>query len=297
MGREAVNTSVGLGLIALLIIADEGRVDDAFIQTIEYDAFWAPDGNVQFLIDRAGREEPFRVLSMARGGQDVAPGIHGLELVAGHHPNDFGRYRELIGMAGSGLPLNLSPPFHPNVMRMLNVRYILWPDVEYGPLDPFVPPGLDPPVSQLQLADGRTFSSVYSYPGLPRARVVGEAIVVPEERAIEVILNVAAFDPAKQAVLTEAPPIELGGPEVEGTVSWVESIPNRLVFDVEASGAALVVLSDNWFPAWKVSVDGVESPGAEGRSPLSARLRFPEAVIELSSGTNRNCSGGAWRRA
>ena len=260
MGRKAVNTSVGLGLIALLIIADEGRVDDAFIQTIEYDAFWAPDGNVQFLIDRAGREEPFRILSMARGGQDVAPGIHGLELVAGHHPNDFGRYRELIGMAGSGLPLNLSPPFHPNVMRMLNVRYILWPDVEYGPLDPFVPPGLDPPVSQLQLADGRTFSSVYSYPGLPRARVVGEAIVVPEERAIEVILNVAAFDPATQAVLTEAPPIELGGPEVEGTVSWVESTPNRLVFDVEASGAALVVLSDNWFPAWKVSVDGVESP-------------------------------------
>ncbi len=261
MGKKVLNASIGVGLFALLIIADESRIANAFIQTIEYDAFWTPDGNAQFLIDQAEREDPFRVLSMVRGGQDVVPGIHGLDLVAGHHPNDFGRYRELIGMAGSGLPENLSPPFHPNVMRMLNVRYILWPDMEYGPLDQFVSSGrLDPPVSQLQFADGRIFSSVYAYPGLPRARVVGEALIVPEERVIEVILDVSAFDPATQAVLTESPPIELAGPEVDGTVTWVESTPNRLVFDVEASGAALVVVSDNWFPAWKALVDGDESP-------------------------------------
>lgn len=276
MGKKVVNASIGLGLFALLIIVDEGRIGDAFIQTIEYDAVWAPDGNTQFLIDQAGREEPFRVLSMVRGGQDVVPGIHGLDLVAGHHPNDFARYRELIGMAGSGLPENLSPPFHPNVMRMLNVRYILWPDMEYGPLDQFVSSGqLDPPVSQLQFADGRTFNSVYAYPGLPRARVVGEAVIVPEEQAIEVILDVAAFDPATQAVLTESPPIELAGPEVEGTVTWIESTPNRLVFDVEASGAALVVLSDNWFPAWKVSVDGDESPVLRADHTLRA-VAVPE---------------------
>ena len=122
-------------------------------------------------MDRTVGEEPFRVLSLARAGQDVAPAMHGLELAGGHHPNDLARYRELIGMAGSGLPEYLAPPFHANVMRLLNIRYILWPDADYGPLDRFVSPGLVTPVSQLQYSDGSLYSSVYAYPGLPRARV------------------------------------------------------------------------------------------------------------------------------
>ena len=74
------------------------------------------------------------------------------------------------------------------------------------------------------------------------------------------ILDESAFDPETQTVLTESPPISLGGADVQGQVTWIERSPNRLVFDVDASGSALVVLSDNWFPAWKALVDGIESP-------------------------------------
>ena len=260
MGREYVNLPLGVALLAVLITVDEARVDDAFIQTIQFETFFGPDANTQFLIDRAREEGPFRVLSMARGGQDVAPGMHGLELAGGHHPNDLARYRELIGMAGSGLPENLSPPFHPNVLRLLNIRYVLWPDTDYGPLEQYTPTEEVAPVSRLQFSDGSIFSSVYSYPGLPRARVVGEAIVVAEDQVLDVILDPDAYDPATQVVLAADPPIELAGPGVQGAVTWVETSPNRLVFDVEASGAAIVVLADNWFPAWRAYVDGGSSP-------------------------------------
>ena len=62
--------------------------------------FATPDGNLSYLMGRAAEEEPFRVLSMARAGQDVTPAMYGLELASGHHPNDLARYRELIGMVG-----------------------------------------------------------------------------------------------------------------------------------------------------------------------------------------------------
>jgi len=292
MYRGLVTQGVAVAALALLVVLDEGRVDDAFIQTTEFESFATPDGNLRYLMDRVAEEEPFRVLSMARAGQDVTPAMHGLELAAGHHPNDLARYRELIGMVGSGLPEHLAPPFDSNVMRLLNVRYILWPDAEYGPLERFVPPGLVTPVSQLQYSDGSPYSSVYSYPGLPRARVVGDAIVVPEDETLAVILDEASFEPETQAVLSEPPPISLGGPDVRGEVTWIEQSPNRLLFDAYASGPALVVLSDNWFPAWKAWVDGVESPVLRADHTLRAvaipvgqhriEFRYQSALLRYS---------------
>ena len=65
----------------------------------------APDPTTRFLEERMASEDPFRVFSMAGGnGQDVKPAMFGLELAAGHHPNDLGRYRELIGMTESTQP-------------------------------------------------------------------------------------------------------------------------------------------------------------------------------------------------
>ena len=299
MDRGFVTPSVALAGVALLVVLDEGRVDDAFIQTTEFGSFATPDGNLSYLMGRAAEEEPFRVLSMARAGQDVTPAMYGLELASGHHPNDLARYRELIGMVGSGLPERLAPPFQSNVMRLLNVRYILWPDAEYGPLDRFVPPGLLTPVSQLQYSDGTLYSSVYAFPGLPRARVVGDAVVVPEDEVLAVIFDEASFDPETQTVLSEAPPIALGGPEVRGEVTWIEQSPNQLVFDAVASGPALVVLSDNWFPAWKAWVDGVESPVLRADHTLRAvaipagqhriEFRYQSALLRASLALSIAC--------
>jgi hypothetical protein len=241
--------------LALLIAADQWRVNAPFIETMDYRTFVAPDENLRFLMERQAEGEPFRVLSLERQGQDVDPGIHGLELAGGHHPNDLLRYRELLGVeTAQGFERLGGREFHPTLLDILNVRYILWPELQRGPLE-----GV-PAVSQLRLADGRVLTSVYEVPHLPRARVVGEAIVVDEERTLETVLDAGVFDPARATVLTEPPPIEPGGSGVEGTVRWVERTPNRLVFEVEASGPALVVVSENWFPAWRASVDGADTP-------------------------------------
>jgi hypothetical protein len=238
-----------VGLLGVLVAADQVRVNDSFIQYVDYHRFFTPDGNHRFLIERAREEEPFRVFSLVQQGQDVAPALFGLDLAGGHHPNDLGRYRELIGMVGSGMPEHLAR-FNPNVLDILNVRYILWPDFQYGRLEGATP------VNQIAFPDGQVYASVFRYPALPRARLVGQALVVPEHRALETILDPEAYNPRQEVVLTREPPIALEGPLDQGDVRWIERTPNRLVLEVDTPGPALLVLSENWFPAWRATVGG-----------------------------------------
>ncbi len=281
LGRTWVLAGLGL-----LVALDLFRVDAPFLETVDFHAWAAPDENVRFLVDRQEEEPPFRVLSFLRGGQDVEPSMYGLELAGGHHPNDLARYRELIGMRGSGLPVNL---LHPNVYRILNVRYLVWPEYQQGPLE-----GLSR-VSAVRLPDGRVVESVYRLRDLPRARLVAEARVVAEEQAVDTILS-DDYDPTMETVLDREPPIALGGGAVEGGVEWLERETNRQVLRVRADRPSLLVLADNWYPAWHATVDGEEVevlradhtlravalPGGEHR----VELEYRSTLLGASLGTS-----------
>lgn len=244
-------TALVIGIVALAAI-DGLRVDASFIQVMDPQRLTVPDANIRAVQQlHEGDPEPYRMYSLVGGrDQDVTPAIHGIELVAGHHPNDMARYRELIGMVGSGNAQNLADP---DIRRLLNVRYILWPDLERGP-----PPG-GQIVSRTQLADGRPYQTIISDPGLPRARLVANAVVKSDEEAVPYMLS-DAFDPATEVVLAEASPLALDGGPVVGAVTWDERTPNRLRLSVTSDRPALLVVADNWFPAWHATVDGAEAP-------------------------------------
>ncbi len=240
-----------VAVVCLLVAIDEFRVSDAFVQVIDFEQWSAPDPNTRAVLEREqGSPEPYRMLSMRDNGQDTRPALHGIELAAGHHPNDLGRYRELIGMAGSGLPMNLLQSGE--IRRLLNVRYILWPTAVLGDIQGSA-------LSQTALPDGRPFETMYAEPGLPRARLVGGAVVQPDESAVAYMLS-PEFDPELEVVLSQAPPIALDGAPASGSVSWVSRSPNELVLSVATERDALLVIADNWFPAWHAEVDGAEAP-------------------------------------
>ena len=256
-------------LLALVVGADLFRVNVPFIQTMDPARVTVPDPNIRFLQDRLRQEEPFRVFSMVQGGQDVEPATFGIELAAGHHPNDLLRYNELIGMRGGGTPEHLAG-FNENVLHILNVRYLLWP----GSID-----GVEP-LSQVQLQDGRIWASVYPYPGGPRARVVGSYRQVDEGQALSIVLDEEDFDPRVETVLETRPPQEPGGAAVQGRVDWIERTPDLLRFTVEATGPALVVVAENWFPAWTATVDGRETEVLRADHTLRA-VAVPEGRSEV----------------
>lgn len=255
-----------------LIVVDGFRVNHVFIETMDFYAWSQPDPNMRALLDRErGSDEPYRLLSFVREGQDVAPALHGIELAAGHHPNDLARYRELIGMVGSGDPQNL---YQYNIRRILNVGYILWPDYERGP----APEG--PVLSRTQLAGGQVYQTLLVDNGLPRARLVGQAVVKSDNEAVPYILS-PGHDPEVEAVLAEgSPEVALAGHPVQGSVDWVERGPNRLVLDVETDGPALLVVADNWFPAWRATVNGDEAPVLRAYHTLRA-VPVPEGRSQV----------------
>lgn len=249
--RGAVAPTALAAALAALVAVDQLRVDASFVQTLDFQEWSRPDPNLQALLDRErGSAEPYRLLSFLRAGQDVRPAMFGVELAAGHHPNDLARYRELIGMVGSGFPDNLVDP---DIRRLLNVRYVLWPDWQLGPV------GDQGVLARTSTQDGRPYETLLADAGLPRARLLGAATVKSDAEAVPYMLS-DAFDPESEVVLAEPPPIALDGGPVAGEVRWEQRTPNHLRLAVTTDRPALLVVADNWVPAWKATVDGAEAP-------------------------------------
>jgi xanthosine utilization system XapX-like protein len=285
-----------ISLLGVLIGLDLMRVDAPFIQTMDFARIASPDPNVQVLLDRQAEEDPFRVLSLGGGvgfGQDVTPGQFGLELAGGHHPNDLARYRELIGMVGSGLPTNLI--FSTNVLSILNVRYLIWPVALGAPEDQALPPttleNLQP-ISQTTLR-GQPYETVYSFTALPRARLVAEVVVLPDEETVPFILS-EDFEPATQVVLSEAPATALVAGPVDGEVEWISRGLNEQELRVRSDRPSLLVIADNWFPAWHARVNGEEEPVLRANHTLRA-IPVPagESTVELYYASGQ-LSTGLW---
>ncbi len=243
---------IALSALIALVALDAYRIDRVFIQTLDFQRWAAPDANIQAVLDReAGSTDPYRMLSFRNAGQDLMPVLHGIELAAGHHPNDLARYRQLIGMVGSGQPLNLYGSR--NIRRLLNVRYLFWPDLQMGSS----PQGTV--FSRTQLPDGRAYETVFVEPDLARARLVGSTVVKSDDEAVAYMLS-PDFDPEAEVVLAAPPPIDLPGEPVEGEVTWQERGPDHMRLAVRSSGPALLAIADNWYPAWQARVNGRGAP-------------------------------------
>lgn len=277
-----VSATVAVVVAAGLISLDLGRVDRAFIRNFDFHAWAAPDANTRFLADEKERVQPFRVADLRGSIQNVEYAMHGQDLVGGHHPNDLARYRQLLGLAGSEMAgANTN---HPNVLRMLNVKYIVWPLERAG----------RPPYEGAQVLSTTRggAEAVYAYPGLEKAWVVGAATVLEDDEAVLARILSRDFDPARELVVSRPAPEFVGalgglsdgaGTEVAGVVAWEAADPDyrRLRVTLDRPGALIV--SENWFPGWVAEVDGAPAEVHRVNVTLQA-IALPSAgehVVEL----------------
>jgi uncharacterized membrane protein YfhO len=71
-------------------------------------------------------------------------------------------------------------------------------------------------------------------------------------------------------VLSDPLPIELTGGEVVGRVEWVERNNNDMTLRVSSDRPAVLVLADNWFPAWKARIGNQQVPVLRANHSLRA---------------------------
>ena len=109
---------------------------------------------------------------------------------------------------------------------------------------------------------------VYAVPHLPRAFVVGRAVSVANLQ--QAIQRTGELDPATSVVLEGALDV---GTDVTTTVSgltpaasppghahMIAERSTELAISTDSSGPAWLVVTDQWYPGWRATVDGVEVP-------------------------------------
>jgi hypothetical protein len=229
-----------VGIIIVLAILDPLRVAPEFLQVVSPAATYPRDDTTEFLEGRRREQEPFRVFSVAQGAlyRTNHFAFYGLEELTGHHGNEIGRYLDLVDFQRPGTNVF-------RVLRLLNVRYLVTSR-------PVTGPGL-----REAFKGSRSFVYELSDP-LPRAFLASEVEVLPDSLALGRLLS-PEFDPARRAIVPPGSVVKtVAG--ATGEVRWLERGINRQVLEVEASGPALLVISENYYPAWHASIDGEPVP-------------------------------------
>jgi hypothetical protein len=244
-------------LLAVLAGIDLYRVDRPFItwtaerneQVATYGTLFRTDETIEYLQRLRDAGGVFRAMDMSTllqmqrpyGHNDLA--VHGIEQLAGHHGNEIGRYRNLIG--GEDAVNMLTSDLR--LAALTNTEYLVIPSR----------------VSDERLEEVHVGSraALYRYRDvLPRAFLVGTTEVLPGDAAMERYLS-EEFDARTTVILEEPLPADIEvEPGATGVVEWLEREADSFTLRVAPDRPAMLVVLDNYFPAWKAFVDGREVP-------------------------------------
>ncbi len=242
--KGAMKEGLVVGALAIVALVDLFRFDSRFIIPVDPSQYYRKSPVVDFLQERQ-KEEHFRVFMLPRTYQDNYLALYGIEEVSlsAMHGNHLRIYDEFVGRHEKNPTLTL-----PNFMNLLNVKYLL----SSSPLDA-------PWAKQVFQAEGITVYQNVNY--LPRAFPVYSWGVEKDEAKILSELKNAEFDIRHKIILTQAPA------KIPSDTSSIPSgavIPARVYdykinsfkVDVEMEQDGFLLLSENYYPAWKAYVNG-----------------------------------------
>ncbi|HJP31280.1 MAG TPA: YfhO family protein [Candidatus Latescibacteria bacterium] len=257
---------VVLGLIALTLV-DTWRIDRLFLR-YEDPARWTDfrhtnPSTVEFLRRQPGR---FRLFPLPGYGFLSDPRFHleGADIVTAFNNYTLRRYDRLLqelrpvehiytsklrGQQVSWSDDQLLVAIQP-LLNLVNARYIVTPRPMELTADAF---------PEVSASEG---VRLYSNPGaLPWFQLLSHAVVMEEEGEILQFLRDGRLDLREVVVLEGPPQISLPGPEADrsgDSVTPVEYDYHDGVIRVktQATGARMLVVSDNYHPNWEATIDG-----------------------------------------
>ncbi|GIW51098.1 MAG: membrane protein [Gemmatimonadales bacterium] len=226
----------------------------------------------------------YRVLPIPTAySQDNYFMIHGIRTVLGYQGTELHRYDELLG--GKNVWRNIG---NPNIWKLLAVRYVLLDQpVSFPGLDPVGPDGAGDAAPLLTYEGQRVY--LYRYrDAQPYARVVSQALKVPDDQALGALLN-SRFDPTRLLLVPPDAPagvenLDVLPPAVDIAVASEQVAEGRYRFELRepVREAGYLFVSENWYPAWRATVDGARAPVLRAQFSLMAvPLARGSRVVEL----------------
>lgn len=95
---------------------------------------------------------------------------------------------------------------------------------------------------------------------LPRVWLASEARIVSDKEALKIIRSDTSWNPQQIVLLERAPQPPLGNAAQPGEARILRYEPNEVEIAARVASPAILVLSDNHYPGWRVDVDGQRAP-------------------------------------
>jgi hypothetical protein len=255
------------------------------------DAFFAADEVVQAVQrDAAGLSQPWRVLPLDRAVyMDDYLQEHRIRSVLGYHGNELHTYDELLG--GKNIWRNLEQP---QAWRLTATRYLLLGQEVTG-----LPPGFEIVATNARTWLGEQATVVRVPNPAPWAVISPGALKVADEAQVNATAMNAQFDPARLTLVTGDAPFGVTTPPAglppaispAPRISVTERQPGVYVLAIDSLVQdGVLVVSENYVPWWKATVDGAEAPVARANGTFVA-VQVPrgarEVVLEVDSPADR----------
>jgi hypothetical protein len=195
--------------------------------------------------------------------------------VLGHHGNELHRYDELLG--GKNQWQNIG---NPRLWDLLAVRFVVLSRQAQLP-------GFHEAASTTDAAGRHGPAWLYEADSVrPYARVIPAAVKIPEERIVPTLLD-PRLDPDRVLLLPEDAPVsppritEMPVPSPSrATVSAWEPGVITVRLDPAPAQPSWLLVSENWYPDWHVSVDGQPATLFRGHSTFLA-TELPAGAREV----------------
>jgi hypothetical protein len=249
--KGTLKESMMVGALAVVALVDLFRFDARFIKVVDPDQYYRKSSVVDYLKEKQKRES-FRVFTLPQSYPDNYLALYGIEEVSlsAMHGNHLRIYDEFVGRHQQRPSLIL-----PNFMNMLNVKYLL----SSTPLDTSW---------AFQFSEVDRIEGIYIYENLlclPRAFPIYSWEVERDDGKILSRLKDPKFDVREKIFLMETPSNIT--PDTSTGVSSNPVLPARVYdnrinsfqVDVEMNKDGFLLLSENYYPAWKAYVDGEET--------------------------------------
>jgi hypothetical protein len=251
-------------MLGILIVADLMPVDSHFITSVPPpERLYAADDIVQVLKRAPGK---FRVFPLFHRNDDYLM-QHGIESAGGYHGNQLRRYQEFIGAPETIMFSNPEHFLYKNFVDMANITYIIVPPLpdDLSMFDPLtrqtvaVTKQFLAQPSLRKVFSGREYDIWQNIRALPRAYVVHRWEVIADDERILERMKEESFDPHLEAIVERDLPLAPTAVETPENVTIQRYTPNRVVVEVNLETPGLLVLTDNYYKAWKANIDGVQT--------------------------------------
>lgn len=267
--RSYLSQRFGRGVIIVLIficLIDLWRLDFGFIDVVDYNRYF-PESPVLSHLRNA--EEPTRVFDLTRrtfASRDYFA-LEGVEQMTGYHGAQLKSFDEFVGGLSYSRLVGQNG-INPRAFQLANTKYLI---LNAGRK-------MDESLGLRQIYDQEV--SVYEIPRVMRRAAIFHAYKEATGDTTDLqLLFSESFPFQKIVILEEKPEFQPVLPD-SGAVETVEIVShdvNSQVYKVNLAASGLLFVSDNYFPAWKARVDGVE------RKVLRADHTFRAVSLEAGS--------------